>query len=124
MSRLDFAPDTDAMEVTDISTGHFVFSPVSGQPVAYESLDEAITGAGYEIEKASIVVTGRLVIDEQVFIQVPDTQQVFELKRYGELERLLSDTEPNSKVTVTGSWFEEKDTQIIEIQRWSLAGSQ
>lgn len=112
------------MEVTDISSGHFVFSPVSGQPVAYGPLDETITGAGYEIEKASITVTGRLVVDEQISIQVPDTRQVFKLKRNARLKRLRDDTEPNSKVTVTGSWLEENGSQIIEIQEWSPAGSQ
>ncbi|MPZ20842.1 MAG: hypothetical protein GEV06_23480 [Luteitalea sp.] len=28
VSRLNFAPDTDEMKVTDIATGHFVFNPV------------------------------------------------------------------------------------------------
>ncbi len=50
MSRLDFGPKPKAMEVTDIRTGHFVFTPLADQHVSFDDLERAIEKAGYEVE--------------------------------------------------------------------------
>ena len=121
MSRLDFAPETESMEVTDIATGHFVFSPLSGRQVSYGDLDKVITGAGYEIEKASIEVIGKLVTNMQ--LRVEETDQTFHLVNEEELSRLREQVSSDLPVTVSGQWKTERGIDTIVIQKWSTGSS-
>ncbi|HAV63882.1 MAG TPA: hypothetical protein DCY13_16145 [Verrucomicrobiales bacterium] len=121
VSRLDFAPETESMEVTDIATGHFVFSPLSGRQVSYGDLDKVITGAGYEIEKASIEVIGKLVTNMQ--LRVEETDQTFHLVNEEELSRLREQVSSDLPVTVSGQWKTERGIDTIVIQKWSTGSS-
>ena len=111
MSRLEFGPKPREMEVTDIATGHFVFRPVEGKEVSYEELDEAIENAGYEIEDATITVTGA-VTDER-HLESPNGQlfQVTEGEAAG--ENALAELAPGAKVTVRGAWRSTDGVNVV-----------
>lgn len=116
VSRLDFAPGTEAMEVTDIETGHFVFTPKPDRAVSLEELRKAIEGAGYKIEKASIVVTGDLVAEDR--LRAEATGQSFVVVSGGEEARKLAEKTPK-RVTVSGEWSREGETERIRVRDWS-----
>jgi hypothetical protein len=98
--RLEFAPDTKDMEVTDIKKGRFVFKPQPGKPVSLTDLRKAVTKAGYEIEGTWIEVTGTLTSNG---LSVPETGQVFHLEGEERL-RTLREKADAGKVTAAGSW--------------------
>lgn len=121
VSRLDFAPETESMEVTDIATGHFVFSPLSGRQVSYSDLNKAITDAGYEIEAASIEVIGKFVANGRLHVE--ETDQTFHLVNEEELSRLREQVSSDLPVTVSGQWKTERGIDTIVIQKWSTGSS-
>lgn len=106
MSRLDFAPGTEAMEVTDIETGHFVFEPKPDKSVSYRDLDEAIKGAGYRIDKAWIEVAGKMADGDE--LRIEETGQTFRLS--GE-----PPGEAGKQITVQGEWKWEDGTDLIVV---------
>lgn len=97
--RLEFAPETKDMKVTDIKTGRFVFQPRPDKPVSLADLRASITKAGYEIEGTRIEVSGTLTEDGR--LRVPETGQVFRLE--GEA-RLQEKTDAAGRVTAAGTW--------------------
>lgn len=111
VSRLEFAPGTNAMEITDISTGHFVFSPVAGKKVSFSALNEAIQGAGYEIEMAQIEVTGQVSVKDDILLLETSSGQRFQLRKNSE----SSVPERGAETTLRGIWSEQDGQQIIEI---------
>lgn len=117
MSRLDFAPKPKEMEVTEIETGHFVFSPLPGKKVVYGALEKAIVGAGYKIEKVWIEVTGKLAVDAQVHVE--DTDQTFRLIGDEALSRLHQEVDLGSHVTVFGQWKSTSEVETIVLEKWS-----
>lgn len=120
VSRLDFAPTPKAMEVTDIETGHFIFSPLRGKKVVYKALEKVIVAAGYKIEKAWIEVTGRLA---DAHLQIEGSGQIFRLEGAEALSKLQEQIEPGSRVTVFGQWKSTPAIEIIVVQRWSSGSS-
>lgn len=119
MSRLEFGPKPKEMEVTDIKTGHFVFSPVGGGPVSYKSLNKAVTDAGYEIESAVIVATGTL--DAARHLATP-SGQIFHLTAVDEaVKRQLVDLEPGTRLTVEGAWSVEERVDIVVVSKMAAA---
>jgi hypothetical protein len=97
--RLEFAPETKDMKVTDIKTGRFVFQPRPDKPVSLAALQASITKAGYEIEGTRIEVSGTLTEDGR--LRVPETGQVFRLE--GEA-RLREKADAAGRVTASGTW--------------------
>jgi hypothetical protein len=112
--RLEFAPPKSTeMEVTDITTGRFVFRPRPDKPVSLKDLQKAVTKAGYAIEGTWIKVAGRRTPDG---VQVPETGQVFHLEGLEGLEG--KDGPPKEEaeagpVTAAGVWKVEGGREII-----------
>lgn len=129
VSRLDFAPKRDEMEVVDIRTGRFVFRPRAGAPVSFARLDKAITDAGYEIEAARLTVTGKLVSESRLRSRGSD--QSFELvaddrreEVLEELEDLLEESEPDAIVTVSGAWATTGEgVETVRLESWEAASA-
>lgn len=109
------------MEVTNIATGHFVFSPLSGRQVSYSDLNKVITDAGYEIEEAWIEVTGKLVTNRQLHVE--ETGQTFHLANVEDLSGLGEKVSSDLLVTVSGQWKVEQSIDAIVIQKWSTGSS-
>lgn len=117
VSRLPFAPKPKKMEVTDIRTGHFVFPPKEDVPASFGSLEEAITGAGYEIERAWIEVTGELTPDGR--LRAGGSGQVFDLAGGETLDELRSGAEPGTRMTVFGEWLAGEGRDTLVVERWT-----
>lgn len=115
--RLEFAPDTKDMEVTDITQGRFVFKPRPDKPVSLADLRKAVTKAGYEIEGTRIEVTGSL--DSNGRLRVPGTGQVFSLEGEERLRELRAKPTPDGQVTAAGAWkvANEEEAVVLEDPR-------
>ena len=100
--RLEFAPDAKDMEVTDIESGRFVFTPRPGKLVSLMDLRTAVTKAGYEIEETRVEVSGTLTEDGR--LRVPETGQVFRLEGEEQLRTLREKADAAGRVTAAGSW--------------------
>ena len=112
--RLEFAPDPKDMEVTDITTGRFVFRPRANKPVSLADLRKAITKAGYEIEGTRIEISGSLMPDGR--LRVPETGQVFRLEGERRLGELRSQASPESRVTTQGAWKTQDREEIVALE--------
>lgn len=112
MRRLDFAPDTKDMEVTDITNGRFVFKPQPDKPVSLTALRKAVTKAGYEIEGTWIEVTGILTANE---LRVPETGQIFQLLGEEGLAALREQAAAG-KVTAAGPWKVDGKRESIVLE--------
>lgn len=116
MRRLEFAPDLEAMEVTDVENGRFVFPPRPGKPVSRSGLETVIAKAGYEIESTRIEVAGTLTPEGR--LRVPETGQVFRLEGEERL-RKLKEVADAGKVTVYGTWkvVDQQEVVVLEEPR-------
>ena len=114
--RLEFAPELEAMEVTDVENGRFVFPPRPGKRVSRSGLQDAIVKAGYEIESARIEVSGTLTPEGR--LRVPETDQVFRLEGEERLRKLQEAAE-GGKVTVSGTWkvVDQQEVVVLEEPR-------
>lgn len=111
VSRLEFGPKPREMEVTDIATGHFVFSPLEGEEVSFERLDEAIVDAGYEIENAAVTVAGKVTGERH--LELPNGQLFHVTGPEGEGERPLAGLEPGAEVIVRGPWKAVEGVEVV-----------
>ena len=104
VSRLNFAPKLNEIEITDIKNGIGVFTPKAEKPVSFAALKETLKKAGYTLASAKITVNGKLARDESGWSLLSDTSgQRFVLEREG-LDQALPDAVPNTQVEVTGDW--------------------
>lgn len=115
--RLEFAPDLEAMEVTDLQNGRFVFPPRPGKPVSLSALEAAITKAGYAIEGARIEVSGTLTPEGR--LRVSETGQVFRLEGEERLRKLREKAAEGGTVTVSGAWkvVDQQEAVVLEEPR-------
>ena len=111
VSRLDFAPETGAMEVTDIERGRFVFPPRPGVPVDRSRLQETVSDAGYEIERAWAAVRGRMEGDS--LLVADSTGQRFRLTWSG--ERAPPDARAGP-VVLFGVWSAREGEQALRVE--------
>lgn len=107
------------MEVTDITTGRFVFRPRPDKPVSLSKLRKEIENSGYEVEGTRIEVTG--VLTPEGRLRVPGTGQVFRLEGDAELRELRSKASPDGQVTVTGAWTTKDGEEAVRLEE-PLAG--
>ena len=113
VSRLPFGPKPKEMEVTDIASGHFVFSPVREEKVSYEALEKAITDAGYEIEDAKVVVSGTMT--EERHVETAEGQVFLLAASADELKGRLEEIEPGAALRVRGDWLFRAGTDTIDV---------
>jgi len=104
VSRLNFAPKLNEIEITDIKNGIGAFTPKAEKPVSYAALKETLKKAGYTLASAKITVNGKLSRDASGWALLSDTSgQRFALEGEG-VELALPDVSPNAQVEVTGDW--------------------
>jgi hypothetical protein len=104
VSRLNFAPKLNEIEITDIKNGIGVFTPKAEKPVSYAALKETLKKAGYTLASAKITVNGKLARDTSGWALMSDTSgQRFALEGEG-VDLALPDASPNAQVEVTGDW--------------------
>ena len=104
VSRLNFAPKLNEIEITDIKNGVGVFTPKAEKPVSYAALKETLKKAGYTLASAKITVNGKLARDASGWSLLTDTSgQRFVLEGEG-VDQALPDAAPNAQIEVTGDW--------------------
>jgi Putative MetA-pathway of phenol degradation len=104
VSRLNFAPKPNEIEITEIKNGIGVFTPKAEKPVSLAALKETLKKAGYTLASAKITVNGKLARDASGWALLSDTSgQRFALEGEG-VELALPDAAPNAQVEVTGDW--------------------
>ena len=104
VSRLNFAPKLNEIEITDIKTGIGVFTPKAEKPVSFAALKETLKKAGYTLASAKITVNGKLARDAAGWSLLTDMSgQRFTLAGEG-VDLALPDAAPNAQVEVTGDW--------------------
>ena len=104
VSRLNFAPKLNEIEITDIKNGIGGFTPKAEKPVSFAALKETLKKAGYTLASAKITVNGKLARDASGWALLSDTSgQRFALEREG-VDLALPDAAPNAQVEVTGDW--------------------
>ena len=101
MSRLEFAPKLDDINVSDVKRGLGDFTPRADKHVSFAALKEALKKAGYKLGSARITVAGTLARSESGWwLEAEPSKQRFAL----EPGDLLKDVEPGASVDVTGDW--------------------
>jgi hypothetical protein len=104
VSRLNFAPKLNEIEITDIKNGIGVFTPKAEKTVSYAALKETLKKAGYTLASAKITVNGKLARDASGWSLLSDMSgQRFILEGEG-VDQALPDADPNAQVEVTGYW--------------------
>ncbi len=104
VSRLNFAPKLNEIEIIDIKNGIGQFTPKADKPVSFAALKEALKDAGYVLASAKITVSGTIGRDDAgLWIVAGISQQRFALE--GEsVEQVLPGISPGAQVEITGDW--------------------
>ena len=104
VSRLNYAPKSSEIEITDIKKGLGVFTPKPDQPVSFAALKSALKKAGYALDAAEITVAGKLMRDGESWVLVADPSgQRFALAG-ADVEKALAGATPGAQVEITGDW--------------------
>ena len=104
VSRLDYAPKLKEIEITDIKKGLGVFTPKPDKPVSFAALKATLKSAGYVLDRADIIVTGKLQKEGDVWIVVAESSgQKFVLEG-SNVQKVVAGVEPGSSIEITGDW--------------------
>ena len=104
VSRLDYAPKLNEIEVTDIQKGLGVFTPKPDKPVSFAALKETLKKAGYTLDAADITVIGVLAKDDKGWsIVVESSGQHFALQGRN-VEQVVAGTGAGATIEITGDW--------------------
>ena len=104
VSRLDYAPKLEEVEVTDFQKGLGVFTPKPDKPVSFAALKETLKKAGYTLASADITVAGKLARDEKTWsIVVEASKQRFVLEGPN-VEKVLAGAKEGDAIELTGDW--------------------
>ncbi len=104
MSRLNFAPKLNEIEITDIKNGIGVFTPKAEKPVSFAALKETLKKAGYKLASAKITVAGKLVRENAGWFLMADTSsQIFAIEG-DDISHTLSGAAPNTQVEFICDW--------------------
>ena len=104
VSRLDYAPKLNEIEVTDITKGLGVFTPKPDKPVSFAALKDNLKKAGYVLASADITIIGKLSNEGGHWFITSDTSgQKFSLEGK-DVDALVAKTDRSSPVEITGLW--------------------
>jgi hypothetical protein len=104
VSRLDFAPKLEAIEIIDIKQGLGKFTPRPDRAATFTALKTVLKKAGYKLDSAEITVIGSLVEDDAGWwIEVAETKQRFLLEGEG-VKQVVAQPATGASFKVTGDW--------------------
>jgi hypothetical protein len=104
VSRLNFAPKLNEIEITDIKNGIGVFTPKAEKPVSLAALKETLKKAGYTLASAKITVAGKLAREATGWSLMADISgQRFALEG-DSVDQTSPGAAPDTQVEVTGDW--------------------
>jgi len=100
VSRLDFAPKLDQIEIFDVKRGLGRFMPKPNIAASFAGLKNALKKSGYKLDAAEITITGTLIKNgANWWIEVGESKQRFQLES-GDAAT-FSD---GAQVKITGDW--------------------
>ena len=104
MSRLDYAPKLNEIEVTDFEKGLGNFTPKPDKPVSFAALKATLKKAGYTLASADLTVAGTLVKNDRGWaIAVKSSGQRFLLDGPN-VESVVGEAKEGATVELTGDW--------------------
>ncbi|MBA3242479.1 MAG: hypothetical protein H0T60_14720 [Acidobacteria bacterium] len=104
MSRLNYAPQSSEIKITDIKKGLGVFTPKPAQAVSFAALKAALKKAGYALDSAEITIAGKLIRDGQEWVIVADISgQRFTLTG-ANVDKVLAGARHDTQIEMTGDW--------------------
>jgi hypothetical protein len=104
VSRLDFAPKIEAIEIIDIKQGLGKFTPKPAKAASFAALKETLKKAGYKLDSAEITVIGTLMRDEAGWwMEIAESKQRFALEG-DSLRKLSVEAATGARFKVTGDW--------------------
>jgi hypothetical protein len=104
VSRLDYAPKLNEIQVTDFQKGLALFTPKPDKPVSFAALKETLKKAGYTLASADITVTGTIVKDEKGWaIIVQSSKQRLALEGPN-VDQALAGRRAGETIEVAGDW--------------------
>ena len=103
VSRLNFAPKLNEIEITDIKTAS-ACSRRRLKTISFAALKETLKKAGYTLASAKITVNGKLASDAAGWsLMIETSGQRFALVGEG-VDHAIPDAAPNAQVEITGDW--------------------
>ena len=104
VSRLDFAPELEEIEVTDFKKGLGVFTPKPDKAVSFAALKERLKKAGYTLDSADITVAGTLTKSDKGWSILVEAsrQQIF--LTGSNVDQAIGGANAGSSIEITGDW--------------------
>ena len=104
VSRLDYAPKLNEIQVTDFQKGLGLFTPKPDKPVSFVALRGTLKKAGYSLVSADITLSGAIARDEKGWaIVVEASKQKFALEGPYVIEALAG-RKAGEIIEVSGDW--------------------
>ena len=104
VSRLDYAPKLNEIQVTDFQKGLGDFTPQPNKPVSFAALKATLKKAGYTLDAAEITVSGKLAKEgDGWFLAVEESGQRFALTGPN-LDQTLAERKVGDAIEIKGEW--------------------
>jgi hypothetical protein len=104
VSRLDYAPKLNEIQVTDFQKGLGTFTPKPDKKVSFAALRETLKKAGYTLEAADITVAGTLAKSDQGWLLIAESSgQQFSLEG-PDVSQAVGSTSAGANIEITGDW--------------------
>jgi hypothetical protein len=105
VSRLDYAPKLNEIQVTDFQKGLGNFTPQPNKPVSFAALKAALKKAGYTLDAAEITVSGKLSKEgDGWFLAVEESGQRFALTGPN-VDQTLDGLKVGDAIEIKGEWM-------------------
>jgi hypothetical protein len=105
VSRLDYAPKLNEIQVTDFQKGLGNFTPQPNKPVSFAALKATLKKAGYTLDAAEITVSGKLSKEgNDWFLAVEESGQRFALTGPN-VDQTLDQRKAGDALEIKGEWL-------------------
>ena len=105
VSRLDYAPKLNEIQVTDFQKGLGNFTPQPNKPVSFAALKATLKKAGYTLDAAEITVSGKLSKEgDGWFLAVEESGQRFALTGPN-VDQTLDERKVGDVIEIKGEWL-------------------
>ena len=104
VSRLEFAPKREEIQITDFQKGLGVFTPKADKAVSFSALKETLKKAGYTLASADITVAGTLGKNDNGWSIVVEGSRQQILLVGPHVDQVIGGANLGSSVEITGDW--------------------
>ncbi len=104
VSRLEFAPKREEIQITDFQKGLGVFTPKADKAVSFSALKETLKKAGYTLASADITVAGTLAKNDKGWSIVVEGSRQEILLVGPNVDQVIGGAGVGSSVDIVGDW--------------------